>query len=136
MNKLDVNRLNNLVYVQFNGKLRNKQKRAKEKDVDVILVKDAEATNAQEWIVEDGGSDDDEVELGTGLTWQMIDDATGVDDILQPRRSSRVTRRDRHEDDFVSEDEEEEEKHDDVDFESDEERVMKEYGEEEFNHNA
>ncbi|KAL5801791.1 hypothetical protein ACOSQ3_033423 [Xanthoceras sorbifolium] len=80
-NRLDVNRLNNLVYVQFNAKLRNKQKRAKEKDVDVILAKDAEATNAKEWIVEKGGGDD-EVEPGTGLTSQMIDDATGVDDIL------------------------------------------------------
>ncbi|KAL5759798.1 hypothetical protein ACOSQ2_018636 [Xanthoceras sorbifolium] len=39
-NRLDVSRLNNLVYVQFNAKLSNKQKRAKEKDLDVILAKD------------------------------------------------------------------------------------------------
>ncbi|KAL5837829.1 hypothetical protein ACOSQ3_014998 [Xanthoceras sorbifolium] len=42
---------------------------AKEKNVDVLLVTDAEATNAQEWIVE--GCADDEVEPGTGLTWQL-----------------------------------------------------------------
>ncbi|KAL5757895.1 hypothetical protein ACOSP7_020506 [Xanthoceras sorbifolium] len=136
MNRLDVNRLNDLVYVQFNAKLRNKQKRAKEKDVDVILARDAEATNAQEWIIEKGGGDDDEVEPKTGLTWQMIDDATGIDDIQQPKRSSRETQSELHEYDFVSEDEEKEENHDDFDFESDEERVMEEYGEEEFDPNA
>ncbi|KAL5793401.1 hypothetical protein ACOSP7_001995 [Xanthoceras sorbifolium] len=114
-NRLDVSRLNNPVYVQFNAKLSNNQKRAKEKNVDVILAKDAEATNAQEWLVEGGGGGDDEVEPGTGVTWQMVDEATGVDDILQPRRKENDVNVD-------------------VEYESDGERVMEEYGEEEFDH--
>ncbi|KAL5790169.1 hypothetical protein ACOSQ2_005057 [Xanthoceras sorbifolium] len=112
-NRLDVSRLNNLVYIQFNSKLRNKQRRAKEKDVDVLLATDAEATNAQEWIVE--GCADDEVEPGTGLTWQLVDEAIGVDDILQPMRKEEV-------------------ENVDVEFESDGDRVVEEYGEEEFDH--
>ncbi|XP_052203671.1 uncharacterized protein LOC127808959 [Diospyros lotus] len=49
-NRLDVNRLNNLVFVQFNAKLMNKQKREKERNVDVLLASDA--SNAQGWIVD------------------------------------------------------------------------------------
>ncbi|KAL5834474.1 hypothetical protein ACOSQ4_013971 [Xanthoceras sorbifolium] len=99
------------------SRLRNKKRRAKENDVDVLLAMDAEATNAQEWIVE--GCGNDEVEPGTGLTWQLVDEAIGANVILQPRRSSRVTQeRELHEDDFISEDEEEVENVD-VEFESD-----------------
>lgn len=50
-NRLDVNRLNSLVYVQFNAKLFNKQKRIKDKDVDVILD-DGDENNAEEWLVD------------------------------------------------------------------------------------
>ena len=56
--------MNNLVFVQFNARLLNKQKREKERNVDVLLEKDA--SNAQGWIVD--GGEDDEVELGSGLT--------------------------------------------------------------------
>ena len=38
MNRLDVNRLNNLVFDQFNAKLMDKHKREKERNVDVILA--------------------------------------------------------------------------------------------------
>lgn len=50
-NRLDVNRLNSLVYVQFNAKLFNKQKRIKDKDVDVIL-EDGDESKAEEWLVD------------------------------------------------------------------------------------
>ncbi|KAK2634767.1 hypothetical protein Ddye_029559 [Dipteronia dyeriana] len=48
-NRLDVDRLNNLVYVQFNAKLINKQKRLKNKElnIDVLLASDSDASNAQ-----------------------------------------------------------------------------------------
>ena len=121
---LDANRLNNLVFVQFNARLLNKQKREKERNVDVLLAKDA--SNAQGWIVD--GGEDDEVELGSGLTWQMVDEASGADENLQPRRSSRV--RELHEDDFESE-EEDEDHNNDIEFVSDEEQVIENYGEEE-----
>ena len=121
---MDANRLNNLVFVQFNARLLNKQKREKERNVDVLLAKDA--SNAQGWIVD--GGEDDEVELGSWLTWQMVDEASGADENLQPRRSSRV--RELHEDDFESE-EEDEDHNNDIEFVSDEEQVIENYGEEE-----
>ena len=101
----------------------NKQKREKERNVDVLLASDA--SNAQGWIVE--GGDDEEIEPGTGLTWEVVGEASGANEMLQPRRSSRM--RELHEDDFQSEEEEQE--LNEFDFESDEDRVLKEYGEEE-----
>lgn len=50
-NRLDVHRLNRLVYVQFNAKLFNKQRRVKDKNIDVIL-EDGDERNLEEWIVE------------------------------------------------------------------------------------
>lgn len=102
----------------------NKQKREKERNVDVLLARDA--SNAQGWIVD--GGDDDEADPGTGLTWEVVGEASGADEMLQPRRSCRVSR-ELHEDDFESEEEEEDEQ--EIDFESDEDRVLEEYGEEE-----
>lgn len=102
----------------------NKKKREKERNVDVLLARDA--SNAQGWIVD--GGDDDEVDHGTGLTWEVVGEASGADEMLQPRRSSRLMR-ELHEDDFESEEDEEE--INEVDFESDEDHVMEEYGEEE-----
>ncbi|KAI8522344.1 hypothetical protein RHMOL_RhmolUnG0001900 [Rhododendron molle] len=121
-NRLDATRLNNLVYVQFNVKLVNKKRRVKERDV--LLA--SEATNAQGWIVEGG---DEEVEPGSGLTWDMVGEAMGVDEVLQPRRSGRNVR-ELDEDEFVSEDDNEEED-EDYEFESDGEQVLEGYGEEE-----
>ena len=83
-NRLDVSRLNNLVYVQFNSRLLNKRKRGKEKDVDVLLASDA--SKAQDWIIP--GLYDDEDEMGDGLDGD----------------ASRV--RELEEEDFESEDEE------------------------------
>ncbi|KAK6125570.1 hypothetical protein DH2020_040686 [Rehmannia glutinosa] len=107
-NRLDVSRLNNLVYVQFNSRLLNKRKRGKEKDVDVLLASDA--SKAQDWIIP--RLYDDEDELGDGIDGD----------------TSRV--RELEEDDFESEDEEEVNEND-FEFESDEERVLENYGEEE-----
>ncbi|KAK3185023.1 hypothetical protein Dsin_032309 [Dipteronia sinensis] len=50
--------------------------------------------------VDDG---DDEVEPGTGPTWQLVDEAIRADEMTQPRRSARV--RIDLEEDFESEDE-------------------------------
>ena len=73
--------------------------------MDVLEAKDA--TNAQGWIVEGGDSgDDEEVEPGSGLTWRMVGEASGADDILQPRKSARnVEYRELDEDDFDSDEE-------------------------------
>ena len=110
------------MYVQFNAKLVNKKRRVKERDV--LLA--SEATNAQGWIVEGG---DEEVEPGSGLTWDMVGEAMGVDEVLQPRRSGRNVR-ELDEDEFVLEDDNEGED-EDYEFESDGEQVLEGYGEEE-----
>ncbi|KAL5851461.1 hypothetical protein ACOSQ3_006579 [Xanthoceras sorbifolium] len=124
-NRLDVDRLNNLVFVQFNSKLMNKRKRLMDKkaNIDVLLASNGDASNAQGWMVDDG---DEEVEPGTRLTWQLVDEATGADEMTQPRRSTRVTR-DLGEE-FESEDEQVEE--DNFEFEADGEQVLERYGEE------
>ncbi|KAL5799447.1 hypothetical protein ACOSQ3_032529 [Xanthoceras sorbifolium] len=130
-NKLDVDRLNNLVFVQFNSKLMNKRKRLMDKkaNIDVLLASNGDASNAQGWMVDDG---DEEVEPGTGLTWQLVDEATGADEMTQPRRSTRVTR-DLGEE-FESEDKQVEE--DNFEFEADGEQVLERYGEEHHDFNT
>ncbi|XP_058223526.1 uncharacterized protein LOC131333175 [Rhododendron vialii] len=122
-NRLDATRLNNLVYVQFNVKLINNKRNGK----DVLRTK--ESTNAQGWLVEGG---DEEVDPVSGLTWEVIGEATGADEVLQPRRTTRnIGVRELHEEDFVSEDDTEEEVDEDFECESDGDEVMHGYGEEE-----
>ncbi|XP_070682491.1 uncharacterized protein [Malus domestica] len=124
-NRLDTTRLNNLVYVQFNARIMNKKKRENEKKVDILLA--SEASMAQGWIVEGG---DEELELGSG-----IGETSEVGSSLEPRGSSKnVEVRELHEEDFISDEDTEEEEGDDeeIEFESDTERVLEGYGEEEF----
>jgi hypothetical protein len=112
------------VYVQFNAKLINNKRKGKD------VLRASEATHAQGWIVE--GGDVDEEDPISGLTWEMIGEATGDDEVLQPRRSTRnVGVRELHEEDFLSEDDPEEEVDEDFEFESDGDQVMDGYGEEE-----
>ncbi|KAI8530132.1 hypothetical protein RHMOL_Rhmol11G0032000 [Rhododendron molle] len=121
-NRLDATRLNNLVYVQFNAKLINNKK-----GKDVLRTK--ESTHAQGWLVEGG---DEEVDPVSGLTWEVIGEASGVDEVLQPRRTTRnIGVRELHEEDFVSEDDTEEEIDEDFECESDGDEIMHGYGEEE-----
>ncbi|CAN6716044.1 unnamed protein product [Malus baccata var. baccata] len=123
-NRLDTTRLNNLVYVQFNARIMNKKKREKEKKVDILLA--SEASMAQGWIVEGG---DEELEFGSG-----IGETSEVGSSLEPRGSSKnVEVRELHEEDFISDEDTEEEGDDEeIEFESDTERVLEGYGEEEF----
>ena len=125
-NRLDTTRLNNLVYVQFNARIMNKKKREKEKKVDILLA--SEASMAQGWIVE---GVDEEIELGSGMDGEQLE----VDSSQEPRRSSRnIEVRELHEEDFVSDEDTEEEGDDEeeIEFESDTERVLEGYGEEEI----
>ncbi|CAN6579016.1 unnamed protein product [Malus baccata var. baccata] len=125
MNRLDTTMLNNLVYVQFNSRIMNKKKREKEKKVDILLA--SEASMAQGWIV-DGG--DEELEFGLG-----IGETSEVGSSLEPRGSSKnVEVRELHEEDFISDEDTKDEEGDDeeIEFESDTERVLEGYGEEEF----
>ncbi|KAG5565101.1 hypothetical protein RHGRI_001107 [Rhododendron griersonianum] len=75
---------------------------------------------------------DEEVDPVSGLTWEVIGEATGADEVLQPRRTTRnIGVRELHEEDFVSEDDTEEEVDEDFECESDGDEVMHGYGEEE-----
>ncbi|GFS33653.1 hypothetical protein Acr_00g0029840 [Actinidia rufa] len=76
---------------------------------------------------------DPEVEPGSGLTWGMIGEASGAVSAVEPRRSYRnVEVRELHEEDFLSDQETEEDGDEEYDFESDKERVLEGYGEEEL----
>ncbi|ESQ55887.1 hypothetical protein EUTSA_v10026863mg [Eutrema salsugineum] len=57
-NRLDVNRLNNLVYVQFNAKLFNKQKKIREQNADAIY-EDGNEDTIDEWITRPQAQDQD-----------------------------------------------------------------------------
>ncbi|KAF7131997.1 hypothetical protein RHSIM_Rhsim09G0032000 [Rhododendron simsii] len=70
------------VYVQFNAKLINKKRKGED------VLRASEATNAQGWIVE--GCDVDEEDPVSGLTWEMIGEATEADEVLQPRSTRNV----------------------------------------------
>ncbi|KAG7544115.1 hypothetical protein ISN45_Aa07g039810 [Arabidopsis thaliana x Arabidopsis arenosa] len=86
-NRLDVNRLNSLVYVQFNARLFNKHKKIKEKAIDVI-IDDGNEETVEDWIVEQ----------------HQEDQATNVG-VVPNTQSPKV--RDLYDDDFESEEEDE-----------------------------
>ncbi|XP_023756354.1 uncharacterized protein LOC111904876 [Lactuca sativa] len=56
-NRLDASKMNNLFYVQFNGNLMEKNKKRKEKNMEVLLANDSHT--GQEWIVDCGDCDED-----------------------------------------------------------------------------
>ncbi|KAK2646196.1 hypothetical protein Ddye_021391 [Dipteronia dyeriana] len=60
MNRLDVDRLNNLVYIKFNVELMNIHKRLRDKEKKFEVLEASDVSNAYEWIVDE---DDEEVEL-------------------------------------------------------------------------
>ncbi|CAA0806283.1 Unknown protein [Striga hermonthica] len=97
-----------LVYVQFNSRLLNKCKWGSENDV--LLAN--EASKAQEWIIPGLVEDEDE-----GVDGLEVEDDTSIVRELE-------------EEDFEFE-EEEQVNENDINFESDEERVLENYGEEE-----
>ncbi|KAK1384354.1 hypothetical protein POM88_022089 [Heracleum sosnowskyi] len=86
-NKLESERLNDLVYVQFNSKLFNKNKKLKEK-YDPLLSNDARM--AQDWIVEGGD----------------VDESEGSTNTCNETNNINETIRELDEDDFLSEEEE------------------------------
>ncbi|XP_072983547.1 uncharacterized protein [Typha latifolia] len=84
INRLEVKRLNDLVYVQFNARMKDR-KIAKEKDP----VVSKERNNAREWL--DNNHVEQEVFPGEGLTWEMVTEASGAEEYLRSRRSTRST---------------------------------------------
>jgi hypothetical protein len=90
---------------------------------DVLLGEDA--SRAQDWICE-GAYVDEEIDPVTGLSYNLIDEAMGATEAMEPRRSARV--RELHEvEEFVSNEDEsdhEMDMDDDIEYESDDGGVM------------
>jgi hypothetical protein len=113
----------------MNGK---KLKAKKNQKMDHLLF--TEATHAQGWLVE--GGDEEDVEPVCGLTWKLIEEACGVEECGNLRRSARLAQmREVNDDDFHSETEEEPINEDEIDFESDQEDVVPIVGDEEDGEN-
>ncbi|PWZ23105.1 hypothetical protein Zm00014a_039814 [Zea mays] len=98
----------------------------KNKKADPLVATDA--TFAQGWMV-DGAKKDEEgsdVEPVTGLTWKLIAETCGAEEVTKLRRSARLTVEREVEDTPLSETESEEEapQEEDVDFESDQDDVI------------
>ncbi|GJN36551.1 hypothetical protein PR202_gb25424 [Eleusine coracana subsp. coracana] len=105
--------------------LRQEKKAQKNKKMDPLLA--TEAVCAQGWMVE-GGEDEEEgtdVEPVTGLTWKLIAETCGADEVTRLRRSERLNQTREIEDDVHSEPEEEENIDDEeIEFESDQDDVV------------
>ncbi|XBH95110.1 hypothetical protein VPH35_085738 [Triticum aestivum] len=121
-NQLDVARRDNLVYIQFNGRMIDKRKKLSSSS-DVLLGEDA--SRAQDWICEDAYIDE-EIDPTTGMPYSIIDEAMGASDPVELRRSARV--RELHEVEEFVEDDDNESDHeiedDGIDYESDDDGVM------------
>ncbi|CAH1421395.1 unnamed protein product [Lactuca virosa] len=76
-NRLEASKLNNLVYVQFNANLMEKNQKRKDTNMEVLLANDS--LSAQEWIV-----DVDKVDPET------VNQDLGTDDNQAPRESPRT----------------------------------------------
>ncbi|XP_048552827.1 glutamic acid-rich protein-like [Triticum urartu] len=115
-NKLDVSRRDNLVYIQFNGRMMDKRKKYSSSR-DVLLGEDA--SMAQDWICEDAYVED-EVDPDT-----TIDDEVEATEAIEPRRSARV--RELHEaEEFVADEDSENEiaLEEEIEFESDNDEMI------------
>ncbi|CAH1451464.1 unnamed protein product [Lactuca virosa] len=118
-NRLETSKLNNLVYVQFNANLMEKNKKRKDRNMEVLLANNS--LSAQEWIVDYDECDVDEVDPKT------VDEALATDVSQAPRESPRT--RELLDEDFESESEIEEQVLEEEEYESDGVQIMKVCGE-------
>jgi len=126
---LTTERLNSLVFIQFNNKLMSKKEKiARKSNYEVLLSNDA--SEAQGFFF-DGGDDhalvvfrdeEDEGEMpGTGIPWSVLGEAMGTNEQLQPRRSARVAR-EVDEEEWESDPEDPDYQDDDIAYEDDEDQ--------------
>nr|KAJ0186945.1 hypothetical protein LSAT_V11C900459240 [Lactuca sativa] len=116
-NRLETSKLNNLVYVQFNANLMEKNKRRKDRNMEVLLSNHSLST--QEWIVDCDDCDIDEVDPKT--VYEAL-----VTDVSQAPQESPKTR-ELFDEDFESESEEQVLEEDE--YESDGVQIMEVSGE-------
>jgi hypothetical protein len=125
-NRLTTDRLEKLVFIQFNNRLMNKRAKIKSKKITDVLAS-SDTTEAQGFLQENGDEcalvvfrdeEDEEQMEDTVIPWSVIGDAVGAKEQLELRRSPRV--RELHEEDFKSEEEEFDEQEDDYVMEDEE----------------
>ncbi|KAM3213936.1 hypothetical protein ACQJBY_066390 [Aegilops geniculata] len=95
-NRLTTERLNSLVFIQFNSRMMAKKQMIKEKKITDVLLS-TETTEVQGFLFEGGDDyaeviymDKDEEEMkSTGMPGSGIGEAMGGDELLEPRRSAR-----------------------------------------------
>ena len=118
--------MNQLVFVRFNNLHANKKKKAQQnKKMDPLLATDATCAQAQGWIVEGDDEEGSDVEPVTGLTWKLIAETCGAEEVNKLRRSARLNQTRDIEDDVHDEPEEEEQMdEEEIEFESDQENVV------------
>nr|KAJ0228320.1 hypothetical protein LSAT_V11C100042390 [Lactuca sativa] len=108
-NRLETSKLNNLVYFQFNANLMEKNKKRKDRNMEVLLANNS--LSAQEWIVDCDECDADEVHP------KMVDEALATDVSQAPQESTRT--RELLNEDFESESESEKQVLEEEEYESD-----------------
>jgi len=100
-----------------------KKKAQQNKKMDHLLVIDA--TCAQGWIVEGDDEEGSNIEPVIGLTWKLIAETCGAEEVNKLRRSARLNQTRDIEDDVPDEpDEEEQMDEEEIEFESDQENVV------------
>ncbi|KAF0909489.1 hypothetical protein E2562_036636 [Oryza meyeriana var. granulata] len=122
-NRLTCERVEQLVFIRFNNIHAKRKIKAKEnKRVDPLLSTDA--TFAQGWMVQGADDESFDVEPVTGLTWKIIAETCGDDEVTQLRRSARLAQSREIEEDVYSESEEEAIDDEDIEFESNQDEVV------------
>eukprot|EP00267_Zea_mays_P045072 XP_020397312.1 uncharacterized protein LOC109941201 [Zea mays] len=126
-NRLTTERLNNLIFIQFNNRMLSKKERiSRNKNYEVLLSNDCSEAQGfffqggdEQALVQIRDEDEDEGEMqGTCIPWSVLGDAMGVEDELQPHRSARVAR-EVDEEVWESGKEDEDNVHEDIDYEED-----------------
>ncbi|CAI9301632.1 unnamed protein product [Lactuca saligna] len=119
-NRLETSRLNNLVNVQFNANLTEKNKKRKNRTLEVLLANDSHS--AQEGIVDCSDRDVDEVDPESNM--ESIGEALGTNDNQVSHQNS--TTRELFDEDFESESEEQ--VFEEGEYESDGVQILEEVG--------
>ena len=111
------------MFIRFNHiHARRKNKAHKNKKSDPLVS--TEATFAQGWMVQGADEEGSDVEPVTGLTWRLIADTCGAEEVTKLRRSARLAHAREVEEEPISESEGEEMNEEDIDFESDQDDVV------------
>ncbi|XP_022041546.2 uncharacterized protein LOC110944139 [Helianthus annuus] len=126
-NRLMASKMNDLVFVQFNSNLMEKNKKRRLRNRESLKADDD--SEAKEWIV-DVDDEEEEEEVEPGQTSKAVDDDTGVNEISGNRKSARISAkksgsRQLYDEDFISDEEVDEE----VEYESDGVEIIEHYGE-------